>query len=87
MGMDYHLETEDGSKSKNIELAVAGYVALKDPSEATEDLVLWIEFIQKHSGKIIKLVDCRGNETDPAHVSGGYVIGVQDYNPKWEPRE
>jgi hypothetical protein len=85
MGMNYHLEAENGDKSTNIELSAVGYLQLKRPDEAEGDLTNWIAFVQKHSGQKIKLVDGRGAETDPAHVTGGYILGIQPYDPTWPP--
>ena len=86
MGTEYHLEAENGDKSTEIELSIVGYLSLKSPDEAVLQLLEWIAFLRDHSGQKIRLLDDYRKETDPAHVNGGYTIGVQDYDPQWKPK-
>lgn len=83
MGMDYHLECKDClesfdsyQRSGEYEYSVVGYVQSKHPDECENQVKEWTEFIVKHSGHRIILVDSRGYETDPAKIDGGYVLGI-----------
>jgi len=77
MGMEYHLRCRDcNASSSEIEYSVVGYVELKFPDDAEENLVEWTKFLVAHSGHKIAFVDGRENTTDPSKICGHYVLGL-----------
>lgn len=83
MGLDYHLECKDCietfdsyQKSSPYEYSIVGYVESKYPDDCVEQVKDWTEFIVKHSGHRICLVDSMGNESNPAKTTGAYVLGL-----------
>ncbi|RLJ02784.1 MAG: hypothetical protein DRP10_00195 [Candidatus Aenigmatarchaeota archaeon] len=88
MGLNYRLECENcGKHSEWVEFSVDGDYNLKtvpmtyDSDMKGTDLHIlinnWIPFLVKHSGHKIKLVDSKGNQTDPAKIDGEYVLGLK----------
>lgn len=84
MGIEYHLECKDCietfdsyQKSGEYEYSIVGYVHVKHPDECEDQVTDWTEFIAKHSGHRISLIDEMGNETNPAKTTGGYVLGLE----------
>lgn len=85
MGLDYHLECKDCietfdsyQKSSEYEYSTVGYIESKYPDDCVEQVKEWTEFIAKHSGHRIILVDSFGNDTNPAKVKGDYVLGISN---------
>ena len=80
MGLDYHIFCADcGVMSHEVEFSIVGYIQLKHPDEAGQDLEIWTEFLVKHNNHRIQFVDGRGNQTDPSKTTGGYVLGLHPY--------
>lgn len=83
MGLNYHLECKDClesfnsyQKSSEYEYSIVGYIESKYPDECEQQVKDWTEFIAKHSGHRIILVDSKGNTTNPAEINGEYVLGL-----------
>jgi hypothetical protein len=83
MGLDYHLECKDCietfdsyQKSNEYEYSIVGYVESKYPDDCVDQVKDWTEFLAKHSGHRIALVDAFGKETNPAKTNGAYVLGI-----------
>ena len=82
MGLDYHLECQNcGRASKEVEFSVVGYIQMKSPDEAREKFEDWAAFLVAHSGHEIHFIDSKGKATDPSKITGGYVIGLMEYEP------
>lgn len=81
MGLEYRLICKDCSKrSELVEFSVCSDYRVKNLPDDYETLEKnWVAFLVKHSGHKIALVDIKGNETDPAKITGRYVLNLEKY--------
>ncbi|GAI29270.1 unnamed protein product [marine sediment metagenome] len=81
MGLEYYLLCNDcGEKSVPVEFSVCkGYKVKNLPQDYETIEGNWVPFLVRHSGHKIALIDSKGNETDPAKITGGYVLGLLQY--------
>lgn len=77
MGLNYHIRCDTCDETSfSYEYSVVGYIEPKHPHECVEQVKEWTEFLVRHSGHTIKFVDSHCNETNPARITGAYVLGL-----------
>lgn len=78
MGMDYHIKCLVCEKQEKIcEFSIVGFLSLKCPDDAPENLKRTVEFLLKHKRHKITVVDGFGKETRPDKIDGRYVLGLE----------
>lgn len=77
MGLDYQIHCFDCNlDGLPTEYSAVGYVQIKHPDEAEQVLVDWTKFLVEHHKHKIGILDAFGNETNPEHLSGRYILGI-----------
>lgn len=83
MGMKYRIHCVDCSTdcwrigSTEVEFSASRAFVLKRPDEAEQKLIKWAAFLVEHSGHRLRFVDELLRETNPAKITGKYVLGYE----------